>query len=379
MGYLAGKAAWVRFRVTGQSLTGLVFGQDHLDRLADHAAGRQKAAADGVEAGWGGGDSVLDRGFSAEKNVYGEFLTAELVVERDVLPGDLFRAYYKVELDALAKNNPSGLPSARQKREAKEAARGRLEDEAKDGRFRKRKATPFLWDQRTREVMFGTAAVGVVDRFQSLFEQTFDAKLEFQSAGRVAGRFADVDGPTFAPALPMADPNKPADVAWIADEAGRDHLGNEFLLWLLYTSAHGDDTFGHAAGEITVMSSGTLHLDCPRGQSGQDTFRHEMPVRLPEVRRALAAGKLPRKAGLTFVRHDRQFSLVLHAEHFACTAVAVPKGEGQTDERQLAEARLESVRDCAAALDDLMGLYLAVRQDAAGWAAYLAAVRGWLA
>ena len=48
-------------------------------------------------------------------------------MDTDKIPGDLLRAYYAVELKALSKNNPSGFASARQKREAKEIARDRLE------------------------------------------------------------------------------------------------------------------------------------------------------------------------------------------------------------------------------------------------------------
>jgi hypothetical protein len=83
-----------------------------------------------------------------------------LRIDIDKIPADLLRAYYQVELEAAAANNPSGRPSARQKREAKEAARERLEEQAKDGRFRRRKAIEVLWDAQANELLFGTTALG---------------------------------------------------------------------------------------------------------------------------------------------------------------------------------------------------------------------------
>src|SRR5437899_118262 len=118
MGFFTGRLSFLRFKVHGKSPR--VFGEEHLDRLADRQAGRQRiASADGVEIGWTAGDHVLDTDFGLAKNVINDTLHFELRVDVDRIPGDLLRAYTAVELKALAKDNPSGLPSARQKREAK--------------------------------------------------------------------------------------------------------------------------------------------------------------------------------------------------------------------------------------------------------------------
>src|SRR3954451_22135388 len=126
MGFFTGRLSFLRFKVHGKAPR--VFDGEHLDRLADRQAGRQRiASADGVETGWTAGDHVLDTDFGLAKNVINDTLHFELRVDTDKLPGDLLRAYCAVELKALVKSNPSGLPSARQKREAKEIARERLE------------------------------------------------------------------------------------------------------------------------------------------------------------------------------------------------------------------------------------------------------------
>src|SRR5262249_46644108 len=143
MGFFTGRATFLRFKVHGANPKR--FGPDHLDRLKAHKAGRQRiAAADGVEAGWAGGEHVLDTDLEHAQNALNAPLHFDLRIDVDKLPADLMRAYTAVELKALAAENPSGLPSGRQRREAKEIARERLEKEAKDGRYKKRKCIPIL-------------------------------------------------------------------------------------------------------------------------------------------------------------------------------------------------------------------------------------------
>src|SRR5947209_4220313 len=163
MGFFSGRVTFARYRVNGPR-PGL-FGPEHLERLRDHAIGRQRVAAgDGVEVGWTAGDHILDTSFDLAKNIVDDTLSFSLRIDAHKVPSDLLRAYTQVELQALAAGNPSGLPSARQKREARDTARERLEEEAKDGRFLKRKAYPLLWDARSNELLVGTTALTAVDR-----------------------------------------------------------------------------------------------------------------------------------------------------------------------------------------------------------------------
>ena len=131
-------------------------------------------------------------------------------------------------------------------------------------------------------------------------------------------------------------------MAWIADESSRDFLGNEFLLWLWYHTDVESDTIKLADNsEVTVMLARTLTLECPRGQTGHETITHEGPTRLPEARRAIQSGKLPRKVGLTLVRHDaavrvdaaRRDAGGRRREAAACRTRASPTPRAKLDER----------------------------------------------
>lgn len=381
MGFYAGRASFLRFKVNGPAPR--MFDEEHLDRLRDRQAGRQRiAAADGVETGWTAGDHVLDTDFHLAKNVINDTLAFDLRVDTDKIPSDLLRAYYAVELKALAKNNPSGFASARQKREAKEIARERLEQEAKDGRYKKRKCVPVLWDRLTNEVLFGATSLAQIDRLCGLFEQTFGLELECITAGRRAYQLAELHARTrmvddSAPSafVPGVTPN---DVAWIADESSRDFIGNEFLLWLWYYTDVQSDTIQLAdKSEVTLMLARTLTLECPRGQTGHETISSDSPPRLPEARRAIQSGKLPRKVGLTMVRHGEQYELSIHAETLAVGGAKLPPPDEGADARGKLDDRANQLRSLIETLDLL---YDAFGQKRFGkeWEEELVGMQKWL-
>src|SRR5436305_1620531 len=142
MGFLTGRVTFLRFQVDGSRPK--AFGPEHLEKLSEHAIGTQREESrDGTQVGWIAGEDILDVGFDLDKNVVNDALHFALRIDTRKLPGDLLRSYARAELEALAADNPSGRPSARQK-EARESARERLEGEARDGRFTRRKAYPLL-------------------------------------------------------------------------------------------------------------------------------------------------------------------------------------------------------------------------------------------
>ena len=378
MAFLTGGVTFLRFEVQGKAPE---FDQTALDALETHSAGRQRlASADGVECGWTASQHVLDTRFTLEKNVCDDALLFDLRIDTDKLPGDLLKAYYEVELAALSANNPSGFASAKQKREARSAARDRLEDEAKDGRFKKRKCVPVMWDRRSGELLFGSTSVTHVDRLCALFKQTFGIELEPMTAANCiaqdpelvrepAGLSRFVEGVT------------PDQVAWIPDENQADYLGNEFLLWLWFGSEGETDTVALSDdSDATYMIAKKLLLDCPRGMSGTDGFRHDGPSKLPEAKRALKSGKLPRQCGLILVRHDEQYEFVLHAETLAVSAAKMPKSD-KDQPRSVTERnveRLGQVRHFVETLDLLYAKFLSIRLGAE-WPDMLARIQKWIA
>ena len=383
MGFVNGRVTYVRYRVSGEGP--LPFGEDHLEQVGLHAIGRHGAGevADGVTAGWAGGDHVLDVEFALEKNILDDALHLALRVDTDKIPGDLLRAYTKIETDARAQLNPSGYPTKAQRQEAKEAARLRAEAESVDGRFRRRKHYPVLWDGQTNTLYAGTASAAVLDRLLPLFRETFGRTLEPITAGTLAQAQAEALGRAveeIPPVLFHAEAESATIPAWAAegDVSRPDFWGNEFLLWLWHTLKNDGDTLTLADGsEATVMLAKTLTLDCPRGETGRDSLTDEGPTRLPEAFRALQAGKLPRKAGLIVVRHGAQYELTLQAETLAVSGAALPKPEGATG-RDAQVARIDSLRHLVETLDLLYDAY-GRRRTGPDWSGELGRIRRWLA
>src|SRR5262245_5888043 len=125
MGFLSGRVTFARYRLDGPSPG--IFGPEHLKKLSAHVAGKQRLApADGIEVGWTAGDHILDTRFELAKNIINESLLFCLRVDSQKVPGELQRAYYQIELEALVGARSDAKPTPRQKKEAKEAALARL-------------------------------------------------------------------------------------------------------------------------------------------------------------------------------------------------------------------------------------------------------------
>ena len=380
MAFLSGRLTFARYRVSDRSPG--IFDDEFLSRLAGFAIGKQRiVASDGVEVGWIAGDHILDTKFDLAKNIINDTLHFALRIDEHKIPSDLLRAYTAVELEGLTAANPSGMPSTKQRREARANAKDRLEQEASDGRFLRRKMIPVLWDSLSNELLVGSLSVNVIDRLRPLFEQTFNRKLDALSAGPLAfslaeareqTRSVDDAGPAnFIPGV------SPAALSWLPDEASRDFLGNEFLLWLWYTLDNETDTLDLPDGsEVAIMLARTLTLECPRGQTGKESITSDGPTRLPEARRAIQSGKMPRKVGLTLVRHDKQYELTLQAETLAVSGAKMPTPEAE-EERARWEERLGNLRHLIETLDLLYDAFGRQRLSA-GWTKELGKIQKWL-
>ena len=136
MGFFSGRVSFLRFQVGGSSPR--QFDAEHLERLADRKAGRQRiASADGIEVGWTAGEHVLDTDFQLAKNCINDTLAVELRIDTDKLPADLLRAYTAVELKARAKKKAGGKKTtARSKGRTKSSARRRKAGSKKKTRRR---------------------------------------------------------------------------------------------------------------------------------------------------------------------------------------------------------------------------------------------------
>jgi hypothetical protein len=381
MGFFSGRVTGTRFKVSKAAPRS--FGPEQLDQLQDAAIGKQRiATGDGSQVGWIAGDHILDVRFDLAKNVINDSLQFALRIDEQKIPSDLLRAYTQVEIEGFAASNPSGFASSRQKREARQIAKERLEEEAKDGRYLRRKAIPILWDALSNELLVGTTSVTVLDRLHPLFKETFNRTLEPMTAGRQAFFQAEANQQTrglddAAPTAFVA--GQAQEVAWVSDEADRDFLGNEYLLWLWFQLSGEADTIKLSDDtEVAIMISRSLVLECPRGQTGKESISSDGPTRLPEAIRAIQAGKLPRRAGLTLVRQDHTYELTLQAETLAISGAKLPVPEAEENRARL-EERVTQLRHLLETLDLLYLAFTSIRLSSDAWQKESSRIKKWLA
>jgi hypothetical protein len=350
--FLTGSFSSQRFAAPART-----FGEEDVAALAALSVHHTRTSdADGVGAGWCGGLHEADGELTCEKNLRGEFLHWSFRVSKVAYPAARLKALYHDILKGMMDASTLEHPTAKMRQTAREEAQGQIEEEGNDGRYVKHTVIPVVWDGKTGQVWYGATSHSNVGLFADLFTTTFGVEVQDVTAGTFAGR--DDFDPAFCEEVP----------AWIPDAESDDWLGNEFGLWVLWRADAGEG--------LNWLPVKRLTLACPYGMHGSDTFTHEFPVQLPEVRRALEEGKLPRDLGLCRTDGDDPSSLTLQPERWAVSGVRLPEEEELPDGRQRDVARLEQCRALFAGLDELVREFVEVRAGD-GWGEVAGRITAW--
>ena len=379
MPFLRGSLAFQRFSVTGFEAER--FGDEHIEILSKHAAGKfQTASEENVSVGFLGGEHLFDQDFDHSKNLINEAIHFSARFDTNQIPSAYRAAWLQMELAGIAKDSETGVITKAQRKEAKEAVEQRCETEAATGKYRKMQSFPMLWDYANELLYFG-GSVGTAGRHcLDLVERAFGVELRHWSAGSLAeqwgidnelyGEVDDLQPVSFVSGQTMGSHK------WSNEHSqSPDFLGNEFLMWLWWTLENQTDTITLADdSKVTVMLAKTLSLECPLGESGKESISAESPVKLPEAMQAIRSGKLPRKAGMTIVREDRQFDLTLQAESFGISGAKIHLEE---DEEFDDDDRIDAIRQLSETMDLMFETFLG-RRTGKDWKKDLKAIGGWL-
>lgn len=381
MGFLSGSTTFERWWVVNDPTP--PFGSEHIDALERFAIGQFKTSTmDQPNVGFLAGDHLLDVRFDLAKNRIGHSLHFGVRIDTDQIPAAMRNAWLQMELLPHTVDNPSGRPTKAQRQEAKEAVAARCEEEARSGRFRRMKQIPVLWDAEGGIVYIGASNPGTSELCVDLLERAFELELDHITTGKLAASLADQARArkSLEEAVPSQFHAKEAaaEICWWNGQSGNyDFLGNEFLLWLWWYWETQSDTMGLSDGsEVTGMFARTLSLECPRGESGKETIAAECPIVLPEAALAIRSGKLPRKAGLTLVRHGQQYDLTIQAETFAVGGARIQMSE-ESDPENYREDRLGSIYDLSETLEFLFTAFFQQRIGKS-WQGELKKMRRWL-
>ncbi|MEZ6118868.1 MAG: hypothetical protein R3C28_20185 [Pirellulaceae bacterium] len=384
MGFLSGSASFERYWITKDDTP--AFGEEHLKNLQKWRIGRMEGIAiDQPDVGFAGGAHLLDTSFELEKNVLGDAMHFGIRIDTNQIPGPIKNAWLQMELLALMEDNPGGRPTKAQRKEAKDAVEAKCEEEAATGKFRRMQQVPILWDAQTETMFIGGTGPTANEMCIDLFERSFALEFDRVSSGKLAYLYAEEndllkDLFETSPSAFLGEGPSSSIEWWSGIADNFDYLGNEFLIWLWWYFENESDTIPLSDGsEVFGMFSKTLTLDCPLGQTGKETISSDSPVVLPEAKQAIQSGKLPRKAGLTLIRHDLQYQFTLQAETFLIggakfsTINAKPPASDNPD-----EDRIITLRDFTETLDLLFHAFCAKRIGKA-WKPELAKIQQWMA
>mgnify|MGYP003663118621 CR=1 FL=1 len=379
MPFLRGSLGFERFSVEGFDSDR--FGDEHIEILAKHAAGKfQTSSAENVHVGFLGGHHLFDQDFDLSKNLVNNAVHFSVRIDTNQIPAAIRAAWLQMELAGLAKDSPSGVPTKSQRKEAKEAVEQRCEVEAASGKYRKMQQFPVLWDYSHDLLYFGGSVGTASGHCIDLLERCFDVETRRVGAGSIAlewakqaERFGELDD--LRPDC-FASNQTQLNHAWAnQDSKAPDFLGNEFLMWLWWTLENESDTIALPDdSEVTVMLSKTLALECPRGESGKETISSECPVKLPEAMQAVRSGKLPRKTGMTIVRDGRQMDLVLQAETFGISGAKIHLDDDEDFED---DDRIDAIRTLSETTDMLFHVFCDHRTEDS-WSATRKQIHEWL-
>ncbi|WP_428387164.1 hypothetical protein [Mucisphaera sp.] len=398
MSLTSGRATFCRYLVEGDAPS--TVDETALSVLSEHAFVASAVPDDREpEVGFVTNEHLLDTQFTLEKVGYGEpgrpLLLAAVRIDTHQPPSELRKAYERLNA-ASAGAGPA--PAS-----ADELAEHQISQERAEGKFRKSKVIPFLWDLQRGELLLGTNAQGACDRAIAFITNAFAIRAIPLSAGSLAehllkkaGAKRDLEDaqasaftapPTGSENAATGPKRAGPPLPWVSKAHDlRDFLGDEWLIWLWhrFETAQGAIPLGQRPGDKVAPSDNgfvgltkSLDMECAWGLTGKQMLRADAPTRLAEAGEALKKGKWPRKAGLLVSDGEHHWEMTLQAESLGISSALLPEIEDVEDERQLINRRFELILELAAWIDRCFAGFLAERIDQ-GWGRRKAAIRSWI-
>lgn len=383
MGFLSGSLTFARYEIT-EDPTG-DFGESHLKTLEENHIGSQRPddLLTETSIGFTGGDHVFDTEFRIDKNILGQSLHFGIRQDSVSIPSSIKRAWAKMELAGIMKDNLGGRPTKAQRAEADEAVNERCAAEAKKGNFLRMNVTSVLWDAATNVVFLSSTSEKNNDTCLGLLESKFGLGFRPLTPSQLTLNYCQDDSEAYERLMEVQPASYALQAAnevtwWNGMADNYDYLGNEFLLWLWWQWDSKSTVIDLSdQTDLSGMFSKTLTLDCPLGESGKEAISSLSPVALPEAMMAIRLGKLPRKAGLRITRDGEEFEFTLQAETFAFGAGRIVNANESNPGNEV-EVRIESIRQLCESLDLLFEAFLDQRLGGS-WTKESNKLRKWLA
>jgi hypothetical protein len=326
MPFRSGAISYRRFAVSGEAPN--LLKSEFYDALRENALGELEPIKPGeTHVGWTAGRHLFDRSFDYERVGFGGGALLGLRIDTVRVPPEIKKAYVAMAEEARlepSKDGSGAYLSRTAKKEAREDALRRIDEEISEGRYRRPKHTPLFWDFAASTVYGPISADTEVQALRRLFIDSLDLAVAPRTAGTAAldilaakGRTSDYDDLRAEP-LSSAPPEielaredgsrasaERPELPWTSNEP-QDFLGNLFLFWLWWQCDAREGLVETASGEVAIAIDRVLDLECAWGLSGRTSLRGDAPTRRADRSHALklrprlgvlASGRSPRGVG----------------------------------------------------------------------------------
>ena len=391
----SGPVTFCRFRVLGDAPK--MVDDTFLQLLAEHRFRETEIGTpDDVEAGFVTPEHLLDTKFSFEKIGYSGVALFALRLDTHKVPGEIKKAYQRINEQAAAEGSPTGFASKSEKRDARDLAGRQLQEELANGRFRKSKHIRVMWDFEEGVIYSESCTDAVTQQLVRLLRTAFAVQLEPITAGTFAGFELDSMGRSrdYEDLAPSKFTPPPTDVAdrggdhdhstpicpWVTKSIDlKDFLGNEFLLWLWHgcETCEGITPIGDDGDEAFATITKSIQMDCAWEIGGKVTINVDKPTALTETGDALRTGKWPRKMGLLLSDGEHHYELTIQGDQIVVNSARLPDIEDAMTDRDVTEQRLRHIRRLAGTLDAMFLAFLKLRVSQ-GWDREVADIREWI-
>ncbi len=370
MSFRSGRIGYARFRILGDAP--LSVDEALIKKLSSGAFSTAEIGEpQELESGFVAGRHVFDQEFDPELVNYGRFLLFGLRTDVNRVPPEIARAYRMLEESAQAAESGSGSVGRRERRAAREAAAEKCRQELAQGRFRRSRLTPLLWDLERQVLLAPVSGDKLTTSLREVFLRVFGCRLQPLSAGGLAWDLSSARGMTgrledARPARLSAPPSESGDgspaVPWCAGgPEPKDYLGNEFLIWLWSRVDANEGFFSTPVGEVGIVIDRTLESQSCWEDGGRCTLAGDAPTNWREAGVALKSGKWPRRIGLVLGAKGTAFSCTFQGDRFSVAGLNWTESDNARTIREETETRLERITDFDEALVGLFDTYIRER------------------
>jgi recombination associated protein RdgC len=340
-----------------------------LNAFAKNAAPPISTISEEPVKGWVGGRHFLDLPITEENGYTASHLKLTLLIAQKKVPSSLLKAECTMEELLLLKDSKKPFLSRAERSEIKKDVSKRLLQQMPVSL----RGISFVLSEDEHTIYADCISMSSADMFKTMFIKTTQIAPVMITPETLAVEEAGVHTKNWQPVDFSPEGHKREDAF---DEVS---AGREFLTWLWFYSEERTGIFkSEKYGEIGIMIEGPLVM---AGSGAEEiTLRNGLPIRSPEIKTSLLAGKKLKKAAISLATSEKtKFSFLLEADTFAIRSLKMDentlKGKNKDD---YFHNRIEQIDIFKNIFYELFLSFVSERNDANRWQRTLAEIHKWI-